>query len=353
MRQILSAVADCHVHGIIHRDLKPENFLYLDESEESLLKVTDFGLSEFFSLQNHKPFNDIAGSAFYVAPEVLSRRYGPSADLWSCGVMMYILLTGEVPFWGPTEAAIFREVSRGQLDMNRASVKSLSRQSKELMLSMLNRDPAVRPCPYSLSCPPAFHLDLNCHADCLAPPHSTDRDGNLTGQCMGTPELLQWQAPIHSCSRRPQSGLLRASCLARWRRLCRRQRRASGMQARFSAAKALAHPWISQDGIASTTPLDIRIMQNMQRFAGYNQVKKAILIEVAKTFDPKEIEHLQRQFALMDEDNSGTISIQEMINAVSTFKTGREGKSVYNAKQVEEVCSLLPQECLATSRVCA
>ena len=96
MRQILSAVADCHVHGIIHRDLKPENFLYLDNSEDSLLKVTDFGLSEFFSLQNNKPFNDIAGSAFYVAPEVLRRKYGPAADLWSCGVIMYILLTGEV-----------------------------------------------------------------------------------------------------------------------------------------------------------------------------------------------------------------------------------------------------------------
>jgi calcium-dependent protein kinase len=96
MRQILSAVADCHVHGIIHRDLKPENFLYLDSSEDALLKVTDFGLSEFFSLQSQKPFNDIAGSAFYVAPEVLRRKYGPAADLWSCGVIMYILLTGEV-----------------------------------------------------------------------------------------------------------------------------------------------------------------------------------------------------------------------------------------------------------------
>lgn len=107
MRQILSAVADCHVHGIIHRDLKPENFLYLDATEDSLLKVTDFGLSEFFSLQNNKPFNDIAGSAFYVAPEVLRRKYGPAADLWSCGVIMYILLTGEVrPLLPPAAAAL-------------------------------------------------------------------------------------------------------------------------------------------------------------------------------------------------------------------------------------------------------
>jgi calcium-dependent protein kinase len=101
MRQILQAVADCHVHGIIHRDLKPENFLYVDASENSLLKLTDFGLSEFFSLQSNKAFNDIAGSAFYVAPEVLRRKYGPSADLWSCGVIMYILVTGEVCYLAP------------------------------------------------------------------------------------------------------------------------------------------------------------------------------------------------------------------------------------------------------------
>jgi serine/threonine protein kinase len=101
MRQILQAVADCHVHGIIHRDLKPENFLYVDSTENSLLKLTDFGLSEFFSLQSNKPFSDIAGSAFYVAPEVLRRKYGPSADLWSCGVIMYILVTGEVCSRGP------------------------------------------------------------------------------------------------------------------------------------------------------------------------------------------------------------------------------------------------------------
>lgn len=109
------------------------------------------------------------------------------------------------------------------------------------------------------------------------------------------------------------------------------------MQARFSAAKALSHPWISLDGVAPSAPLDIKIMQNMQRFAGYNNVKKAILVEVAKTFDPKDIEHLQKQFALMDVDKSGTITIEEMIRAMTTFRTGEDGKPVYDAQQVREV----------------
>ena len=120
-------------------------------------------------------------------------------------------------------------------------------------------------------------------------------------------------------------------------RLAWRFSRPTHVQARFSAAKALSHPWISRDGVAPSTPLDIKIMQNMQRFAGYNNVKKAILVEVAKTFEPKEIEHLQQQFAIMDKDNSGTITIEEMITAMSTFKTGHDGKSVYNADQVRDV----------------
>jgi hypothetical protein len=110
------------------------------------------------------------------------------------------------------------------------------------------------------------------------------------------------------------------------------------VQARFSAAKALAHPWISQDGVAPSTPLDISIMQNMKRFSAYNNVKKTILIEVAKTFDPKDIEHLQKQFVLMDVDNSGTITIEEMIRAMTALKTGEDGQPVYNAQQVRDVC---------------
>lgn len=106
MRQILQAVADCHTNGVIHRDLKPENFLYAAPDPDAPLKVTDFGLSDFFDAAKQKFFDDVAGSAYYVAPEVLRRKYGPIADLWSCGVMMYILLTGEVPFWAPTEAGM-------------------------------------------------------------------------------------------------------------------------------------------------------------------------------------------------------------------------------------------------------
>ncbi|CAK7322593.1 unnamed protein product [Dovyalis caffra] len=87
----------CHDHGVIHRDLKPENFLFADASEYSQLKAIDFGLSIFF--EPGQRFNEIVGSAYYMAPEVLRRNYGPEVDVWSAGVILYILLCGVPPFW--------------------------------------------------------------------------------------------------------------------------------------------------------------------------------------------------------------------------------------------------------------
>ncbi|VAH11372.1 unnamed protein product [Triticum turgidum subsp. durum] len=96
-REVVSVVHSCHSMGVMHRDLKPENFLFLNKREDSPLKATDFGLSVFF--KPGEQFRDLVGSAYYVAPEVLKRRYGAEADIWSAGVILYILLSGVPPFW--------------------------------------------------------------------------------------------------------------------------------------------------------------------------------------------------------------------------------------------------------------
>ena len=97
-KTIVSVVDYCHKNNVIHRDLKPENFLLADKREDAPLKVTDFGLSVFY--KEGEVFTDTVGSAFYVAPEVLKGKYGKEADVWSCGVILYILLSGTPPFWG-------------------------------------------------------------------------------------------------------------------------------------------------------------------------------------------------------------------------------------------------------------
>ncbi|KAL6174780.1 hypothetical protein ACLB2K_051426 [Fragaria x ananassa] len=141
-RQMVTVVHYCHSMGVFHRDLKPENFLLLSKDEDSPLKATDFGLSMFF-----KPgdvFKDLVGSAYYVAPEVLRRHYGAEADIWSAGVILYILLSGVPPFWGENEQGIFDAILRGHIDFSSDPWPSISSSAKDLVKKMLRADPKER-----------------------------------------------------------------------------------------------------------------------------------------------------------------------------------------------------------------
>lgn len=141
-REIVSVVHTCHFMGVMHRDLKPENFLLSDKSENSVLKATDFGLSVF--IEEGKVYKDMVGSAYYVAPEVLKRRYGKEADVWSAGVILYILLSGVPPFWDETERGIFEAIRKEELDFQTKPWPSISRSAKDLVRRMLTRDPQSR-----------------------------------------------------------------------------------------------------------------------------------------------------------------------------------------------------------------
>ncbi|KAL1565495.1 CDPK-related kinase 4 [Salvia divinorum] len=136
--QMLSVVAFCHLQGVVHRDLKPENFLFATKDEDSQMKVIDFGLSDF--IRPDQRLNDIVGSAYYVAPEVLHRSYSSEADIWSIGVITYILLCGSRPFWARTESGIFRSVLRADPNFHDAPWPSVSAEGKDFVKRLLNRD---------------------------------------------------------------------------------------------------------------------------------------------------------------------------------------------------------------------
>ncbi|KAL2228152.1 UNVERIFIED_CONTAM: CDPK-related kinase 1 [Sesamum indicum] len=138
MVQILSVVAYCHLQGVVHRDLKPENFLFASKDENSTLKAIDFGLSDY--VKPDERLNDIVGSAYYVAPEVLHRSYGTEADMWSIGVIAYILLCGSRPFWARTESGIFRAVLKADPSFEEAPWPSLSPDAIDFVKRLLNKD---------------------------------------------------------------------------------------------------------------------------------------------------------------------------------------------------------------------
>ncbi|XP_057494650.1 CDPK-related kinase 5-like isoform X2 [Actinidia eriantha] len=142
MVQILNVVAFCHLQGVVHRDLKPENFLFVSRDEHSQLKAIDFGLSDF--VRPDERLNDIVGSAYYVAPEVLHRSYSTEADVWSIGVIAYILLCGSRPFWARTESGIFRAVLKADPSFDEAPWPSASSEAKDFVKRLLNKDPRKR-----------------------------------------------------------------------------------------------------------------------------------------------------------------------------------------------------------------
>uniref|UniRef100_A0A0C3TT10 Protein kinase domain-containing protein n=1 Tax=Guillardia theta (strain CCMP2712) TaxID=905079 RepID=A0A0C3TT10_GUITC len=155
-RDVLQAVAYLHAQGIVHRDLKPENLLYMsnDESmpEYKHIKVADFGLARCGSPDS--PMRTMCGTPGYVAPEVLDPRltaphgYGPQIDVWSIGVVLYIMLCGFPPFYSENTVTLFRQIRRGDYSFPSPYWDNISDLAKahffDLVRRMLVVDPKQR-----------------------------------------------------------------------------------------------------------------------------------------------------------------------------------------------------------------
>eukprot|EP00906_Rhabdomonas_costata_P008666 RCo012310 len=139
-QQLITAIYYCHLQGIAHRDLKPENLL-LDANDR--LKVSDFGLSNLQrSGTDSNLLSTVCGTPNYVAPEVLKEKgyNGFAADVWSCGVILFVMLAGYLPFDDPNMNALFLKIERGEYRM----AKYFSPEVKDLISKMLVLDPAKR-----------------------------------------------------------------------------------------------------------------------------------------------------------------------------------------------------------------
>ncbi|KAL6532749.1 CBL-interacting serine/threonine-protein kinase 6 [Orobanche gracilis] len=139
-QQLISAIDFCHSRGVYHRDLKPENLL-LDE--DGKLKVTDFGLSAFTDhLRQDGLLHTTCGTPAYVAPEVILKKGydGAKADIWSCGVILYVLLAGYLPFQDDNIVNMYRKIYRGDFKCP----PWFSPESRKIITKMLDPNPGTR-----------------------------------------------------------------------------------------------------------------------------------------------------------------------------------------------------------------
>ncbi|XP_028777685.1 calcium-dependent protein kinase 1-like [Neltuma alba] len=246
-RTIVSVIEACHSLGVMHRDLKPENFLFVSKDEDSPLKAIDFGLSTFF--KPGETFTDVVGSPYYVAPEVLCKCYGPEADVWSAGVMIYILLCGVPPFWAETEEDIFKEVLDGKLDFSSDPWPKISDSAKDLVRRMLTRDPRKR----------------------------------------------------------------------------------------ITAHEVLCHPWIRVNGEAPDKPLDSAVLSRLKQFSAMNKLEKMAIRVIAEKLSEEEIAGLKEIFKIIDADNSGQITFEELKNGLRRFGADLNESEIHDLMQAADV----------------
>lgn len=245
-RIIVGVVQACHSLGVMHRDLKPENFLFVNQQEESALKTIDFGLSAFF--KPGETFIDVVGSPYYVAPEVLRKHYGQECDVWSAGVIIYILLCGVPPFWDESEQGIFEQVLKGELDFVSEPWPSISDSAKDLVRKMLVRDPKKR----------------------------------------------------------------------------------------LTAHQVLCHPWVQVGGLAPDKPLDSAVLSRLKQFSAMNKIKKIAIRVIAESLSEEEIAGLKEMFKMIDVDNSGHITLEELKKGLSRVGANLKDSEIENLMQAAD-----------------
>ncbi|OMJ88871.1 hypothetical protein SteCoe_9073 [Stentor coeruleus] len=141
MYQILSGLIHVHQNGYIHGDMKPENILFIGKDCTSL-KIIDFGVSK--SIKKEEKQVNCIGTAYYIAPESLEGVVTNKSDIWSCGVILYMMLCGMPPFNGRNDEEILKKVRRGIFDFSHKRWKNVSKNAKDLIQKMLNKDPERR-----------------------------------------------------------------------------------------------------------------------------------------------------------------------------------------------------------------
>jgi len=132
MKSLFQAINHCHAQNIVHRDIKPDNIMI---TSTNTVRLIDFGLSK--ASRSNKQLTTVAGTPYYMAPEVLDGAYGKGADLWSLGVLLYTLVCGYLPFQGSSAADVFRKIKEADYHFNHDEFRNVSDECKDLISKLL------------------------------------------------------------------------------------------------------------------------------------------------------------------------------------------------------------------------
>eukprot|EP00183_Erythrolobus_madagascarensis_P002391 CAMPEP_0185849896 /NCGR_PEP_ID=MMETSP1354-20130828/4233_1 /TAXON_ID=708628 /ORGANISM="Erythrolobus madagascarensis, Strain CCMP3276" /LENGTH=416 /DNA_ID=CAMNT_0028550501 /DNA_START=68 /DNA_END=1318 /DNA_ORIENTATION=+ len=172
-RQMFAGLQYLHIHDIVHRDIKPENVLCANEDWPVHIKLCDFGLAEVVAESKKDTSAGLVGTPGYVAPEVVRRQHiGPPVDMWACGVLLYIMLSGKMPFFGRDEIECLRRIARGMYDFPDREWRNISPIARSLVKGLLCLDQEKR-----LSASAALHHPFITSHDISDAPIENDLSG--------------------------------------------------------------------------------------------------------------------------------------------------------------------------------
>lgn len=146
MRDIIKGVDYLHSMGIVHCDIKPENILCKNREWPLHVKLCDFGLANFYDKHDDQStMTAMIGTPGYVAPEVVKREpYGPPVDMWACGVVLYVMLSGRMPFYGKDDVQCLRRTAAGEYTFPDREWSNVSEDAKSLVRALLQIRPETR-----------------------------------------------------------------------------------------------------------------------------------------------------------------------------------------------------------------
>jgi calcium-dependent protein kinase len=274
MKDMISSVHYLHEHGIVHRDLKLENFLFEDHNSSSPLILIDFGLSKHFS--QGEILTQKVGSCYYTAPEVLNGSYDHRCDVWSLGVLCYMLLTGSPPFFGKSVEDVYQAILNKEPTYTDKKFKHVSQGCMDFMKRLLTRDVRSR---------------------------------------MSTAEALQ------------HPFITGATFFPRYQ---------SMGQADFDSAKSAQ----DSSALALLTPeKTLQIMESMEVFVAANPLTKLVMELVAHSLSSADLQQFRDEFQRIDKSNSGVVSLKDFMvffdHVDPEVRKRFDGRRVFNQLRVE------------------
>lgn len=145
VREIITGVDYLHDEGVVHCDIKPENILCKSRQWPLQVKLCDFGLANFYDKFDDYTMTDVTGTPGYVAPEVIKREpYGRAVDMWACGVVLYVMLSGRMPFYGRDDVQCLKRTAIGEYTFPEREWADVSDDAKSLVRSLLQVRPELR-----------------------------------------------------------------------------------------------------------------------------------------------------------------------------------------------------------------